>query len=367
MRSPPPAKIHRVATAIVSDLHLGTVSGADVARRPEALAGLFEVAASADRLILLGDLLELRERPTAAVLEDVAPLLRRLGEATAGKQVVLVPGNHDYQLVAPALERARVAGDSALGLDGSYDPHADDLAGRVAALMPRSELSVAYPGLWLRDDVYATHGHYLDVHMTVPRVESLIAAAVERFGTRLDDAGPSTPEHYEAILAPLYALAHAIAQNARAHPHVRRNNLSRDVWRAATGNGRKGRVKRAAIGRVAIPGAVAAINAAGLGPFRADISSQELRRAGLRAMAEVVDRLGIQADYAIFGHTHRAGPLNGESDEWRSEAGVRLVNSGSWLYEDTFIDGDGPSNPYWPGRVVWLDAEGAPRLESALG
>ena len=29
----------------------------------------------------------------------------------------------------------------------------------------------AYPGLWLREDVYATHGHYLDCHLTVPTVE----------------------------------------------------------------------------------------------------------------------------------------------------------------------------------------------------
>ena len=25
---------------------------------------------------------------------------------------------------------------------------------------------VAYPGLWVRPDVYAMHGHYLDAHLT---------------------------------------------------------------------------------------------------------------------------------------------------------------------------------------------------------
>ena len=68
----------------------------------------------------------------------------------------------------------------------------------------------------------------------------------------------------------------------------------------------------------AFPLAVAALNRAGLGPLRADISADELRRAGLRAMGEVADRLGLGDAYVIFGHTHRAGPLPGDSEsEWR--------------------------------------------------
>jgi predicted phosphodiesterase len=366
MRSACPAKIPRVATAIISDLHLGTVSGADLVRRPEPLAQLLEVIGEADRVVFLGDLLELRERPANAVLEDVAPELTRIGTATAGKQVVLVPGNHDYQLVAPAIERARVTGTGPPPIAREYPALAGDLADRIGALMPDAQLSVSYPGIWLRDDVYATHGHYLDVHMTVPRVESLIAATVRRYGTRVGHQGPSAPEHYEAILAPIYAVAHTLAQNARAHPHLRRNNLSRDIWRAANGHSGTGRLRQLLVGRAAIPGAVAAINAAGLGPFGADISGAELRRAGLQAIGEVVDRLEIDADYVIFGHTHRAGPLDGEGAEWRSARGVRLVNSGSWIYEDVFVDGDGPTNPYWPGRVAWLEDSGPPELRSTL-
>ena len=30
---------------------------------------------------------------------------------------------------------------------------------------------LAYPGVWLRPDVYATHGHYVDLHITVPSFE----------------------------------------------------------------------------------------------------------------------------------------------------------------------------------------------------
>ena len=357
-----------VTTAIVSDLHLGTVSGMDVARRPEGRARLLDVAAGCERLVLLGDLLELRERPTAAVLADVAPLLRELGEATAAKQVVIVPGNHDHQLVAPALERAQLADDRPLPLAGEHPPLPGELADRVAALMPRSEIAFAYPGVWLREDVYALHGHYLDAHLTVPRVECLIAAAVERFTTGLGAAGPTTAEQYEAILAPIYALSNALAQNARVRPATRRSHLSRSVWSAANGDRRvAGRLKSALIGKAAIPAAVAAINAVGLGPFGADISGEELRRAGLRAIGEVVERLGIEAGHVVFGHTHRAGPLGGETDGWTLPNGTRLTNTGSWVHEQAFVGGSDPSNPYWPGRVALLHDDGPPELTTVLG
>jgi len=359
-----------VVTAIVSDLHLGTVSGADLARRPQALERLLAVAEEADRLVLLGDLLELRERPIGAVFDDVAAALTAIGAVTAGKPVVVVPGNHDHQLVAPALERERLASVGPLEVAGDHPPRPGELADRIAALMPRSELTVAYPGVWLRDDVYATHGHYLDAHLTVPRVECLVAAAVERFGTRLGAAGPTSATDYEAIVAPVYALSHAIAQNARARPATRRNNLSRHVWTLTNGNGggTVDRLRGALVGRAAIPAAVAAINAIGLGPFKAELSGEELRRAGLAAMAEVARRLGVDGGHVIFGHTHRAGPLpvDSENDGWTLSGGGRLTNCGSWSYEDVFVDDDGPANPYWPGRVVWLDDAGPPRLDTVL-
>jgi hypothetical protein len=361
-----PAKIRAVTTAIVSDLHLGTSSGEDMARRSGPLARLVEVAASADRVVFLGDLLELRERPALAVLDDVRPALDALAGATAGKQVVIVPGNHDHQLVGPALERARLRGGDPLPLAGEHPPGPDELGGRLAALLPKAEVTFAYPGVWLRDDVYATHGHYLDAHLTVPRVECLIAAAAERYASGVGPGGPRTPDQYEAILAPIYALAHSIAQNAPARPRAKGNNLSRRVWSSATGRNGAGPVRQALIGRGAIPAAVAAINAAGLGPFKADISAAELRRAGLLAIGEVVDRLEVGAAHVVFGHTHRAGPLPGDLDEWASPRGTRLHNTGSWVAEDVFVGDDGPSNPYWPGRVALLDDDGPPRLTTVL-
>ena len=75
------------------------------------------------------------------------------------------------------------------------------------------------------------------------------------------------------------------------------------AWRALAGDrrpraaraGGPPAARRAAISRklgtralvAGFPLAVAALNRAGIGPLRADISVGELRRAGLRAMSEV--------------------------------------------------------------------------------
>ncbi len=353
-----------MATAIVSDLHLGTLSEADLARRPDVRELLMEALGPADRVVLLGDILELRERPTGEVLDLARPLLGALGEVCEHKELVIVPGNHDHELVAPALEEARLDGDQGLRAEATFDVAASPLAERVAAHMPRTEVQLAYPGLRLRDDVYATHGHYLDLHLTVPRVECVAAAAIARFTGSPQGAAAGVDAH-EAAVAPLYAFAHAVVQASPAQAVTRGGNLSRDVWRRANGSGRPS-LKGLALGRVAIPAAVAAINAAGLGPFRADISAVELRRAGLRAMACALAATDIEADHVIFGHTHRAGPLDGEVEGWWLPGGTRLTNTGSWLYESAFIDRSGPENPYWPGRITWLDETGPPRQEGVL-
>jgi hypothetical protein len=153
-------------TAVVSDLHLGILAAADVAREGKPLAALGEAVAEADRLVLLGDLVELRERPLAQALEVSRPLVERLGRAMAGRKVVLVPGNHDHSFAEPWLVRLRLQGEE-LPSEAEWPVGVQDgAAGRLAAWMPDCEVTLAYPGLRLRPDVYATHGHYLDCHNT---------------------------------------------------------------------------------------------------------------------------------------------------------------------------------------------------------
>ncbi|HEU4656186.1 MAG TPA: hypothetical protein VFR97_01610, partial [Capillimicrobium sp.] len=108
----------------------------------------------------------------------------------------------------------------------------------------------------------------------------------------------------------------------------------------------------------AFPVGIAAVNRAGLGPVRADLSGPAIRRAALEAMHEVVHRLGIGAEHVVFGHSHRTGPLPGDD---RTEWG-RLVNCGSWVLEHHFMPRDDPASPYWPGGAVRLRDGGPPEL-----
>ena len=349
-----------MSTAIVSDLHLSTVSEADVLRRPQARERLGEALSRADRVVVLGDLLELRERRAEEALAIATPALEAIGESTAGRELVLVPGNHDYELVSPALKRERLRGRSELPLEGRYSTDHGELSHRVAALMPDTDVSLAYPGLWLRDDVFATHGHYVDLHLTVPRVESIFAHAVGRL---MGANGPElSVDAYESALSPVYAFSHALAQSTRVNASVGRGNTSREMWVRASGGGLAG----LALGGAAIPVAVSTLNRLGIGRFRPDISALELRRAGLRAMDQVIGELDIEAAHVIFGHTHRAGPLPGEVEGWWLRGGTRLHNTGSWIMEEAFSATEGPANPYWPGRVTWLDEDGPPRFENVL-
>jgi predicted phosphodiesterase len=357
-----PVRIPAVLTALVSDLHLGTAAGSDVVRHAEVRKRLVAAVSEADRIVILGDLLEMRERPAQAVLAAAGPFLEALGEAAAGREVVIVPGNHDHELVAAGLDRLRLDGGGPLPLEATFPADVSELSRRVAEHMPRADVVLAYPGLRLRDDVYATHGHYLDVHLTVPRIETVVASAVRRFAGGGAEEGPQA---YEAILAPIYAFAYSVVQGADARPVTRGGHVSRAVYDRANPKGRPG-LGALAVSRVALPAAVALVNALGMGPFRSDISPAELRRAGLRAMAEVVERLGIEADHVLFGHTHRVGPLAGETEGWSLDDGTRLMNTGSWLYEPVFVGDHGPRNPYWPGWVTLLRDEGPPEQVNAL-
>ena len=168
------------------------------------------------------------------------------------------------------------------------------------------------------------------------------------------------------MLSPLYALLDSLAEHAAPNALRSGTSLSRRVWARVNGTGQGG-AGGLLLGKVAIPAAVGALNRAGVGHFRTELTGEELRRAGLRAMQTVVERLGVQADYVIFGHTHRAGPLPGDDTaEWRLGEGSSLFNSGSWLYEPVLLGDDPESNPYFPGTVVRLPGEGQPELAGAL-
>jgi predicted phosphodiesterase len=351
-----------VRTIVVSDLHLGVEARADVARLPAARERLFNALASADRVVFLGDLVELRELPLPDILRRVRPFFEAAAEPLAGKRITLVPGNHDHVLAEPYLLRAQLDGGSGASAEEWPVEPGQGIAGRLAEWLPGAELKLAYPGLELRPDVFLTHGHYLDIHLTVPRLETLAAVGLARMTGRSRDC--RSVGDYEAVLSPLYAFHHGLAQSAS--PKAQTGSMSRVVWKRATDPDGPA-VARFLIGRLTIPGAVAALNRLGLGPFSPVLTAAELRRSGLQAMAEAVRGLGVQADHVVFGHTHRAGPLPGDDlSEWRLPGGGQLWNTGSWYHERVFM-GDRPhASPYWPGTVAWIGEEGPPELQNLL-
>jgi hypothetical protein len=356
-------------TLIVSDLHLGSGSGSDVLRYPEPRAVLLDALQDVDRLVLLGDVLELRHGPPRHAMATARPFFEDLGRVFAGREIVLSAGNHDHLLVEQWFNERALEKPEPLDLEQRLLPtQASPMLARIAEWVSPAHLIMAYPGLWVRSDVYATHGHYLDCHLTIPTLERLSVGAMSRVLGR-PASSFSRVEDYEAVGAPMFAWRNVVAREARSGGAVNRVDTVR-AWRALGGNGGGGprvrRLRRLALAG-AFPLAVAALNRAGLGPLRTDISTEELRRAGLRAMGEVADRLSLGDAYVVFGHTHRAGPLAGDQEsEWRGGGGARLVNSGCWTYDLAFLGRASGETPYWPGSCVIVEDSGPPILKRLL-
>ncbi|HXE45528.1 MAG TPA: hypothetical protein VN635_10040 [Conexibacter sp.] len=315
-----------------------------------------------ERLVLLGDALELRQGPMREALAIARPFLAQAGAALgADGEIVLVPGNHDHALVAPWLERRhRDGAPLPLGLAETATWTESDAIAVLAQAAQPARLTLAYPGVWLRDDVYATHGHYLDRHITVPTLERLSAGAMGRIVGPLP-AGEVTPDDYERALAPIYAWSTALAQHAD-DTTTGTHGVSVRAYRMLSGNGHRPLRRRALL--TLFPLTVAAVNRAGLGPVRADISGAELGRAGVRAMGEAADRLDVAAAgaaHVLFGHTHRAGPREQDAGlPWTTPAGVRLHNAGCWVYERQFLSATPYESPYWPGTAIRVGQSGPP-------
>ena len=51
------------------------------------------------------------------------------------------------------------------GVDTRLPTDATPMLGRLAHWLSPAEVRVHYPGIWLSEGVWATHGHYLDRHL----------------------------------------------------------------------------------------------------------------------------------------------------------------------------------------------------------
>lgn len=327
-------------TLVVSDFHLGAGMRHAVLEWPRPRERLLAALTRVDRLVLLGDTVELLIRPQSHSLVVAEPVLRAVAERLpASAEVLLVPGNHDHELIAAWLRRR----GQPLDADTAVPPDASPVLELVVSWLGPERVRVHYPGVWLGDAIWATHGHYLDRHL-LP--DSSWGVTRGLLGRRAGE--PAAPDDYESkggrSLDRLQGLLPGILHGPA--------EALLDLARAAT-------MPAAAPGRLLSPR---------MARLTAPVLGLQMRRASIPALAHVVHRLGVEADTVIFGHVHRLGPLEGDDPaEWRDESGqMAILNCGSWIYEPLLLHHVTPPHPYWPGGAVLLEDGGTPRAVGLL-
>jgi Calcineurin-like phosphoesterase len=362
--------LRRVRTLVISDLHVGASKRTDLLRRAELREPLLEAVRGVDRLVILGDGLELRDGPHRDALTIAGPLFEDLGRALGSEgELLMLGGNHDHGLVAGWID-GRLLTEPAgfLDLEQRIEPRdAGPLAAALAERAAPARVQLAYPGVWLRDDVYAIHGHYSDLHSRVPTLERLAAGAMARFAVSLPAHG-ATPDDYEAALAPIYAWMHALTQRHDRAVVSAGAGASARAWVALAGEGRERHPVRTLTLGGGFALAVAGLNAIGLGPLDRRLTGAALRSGYLYGIREVLRRLGVDARHVLWGHSHRAGPFaHDDRAEWTTHAGGAILNTGSWVYQPHFLSAEPNGSPYWPGTAVLISESGPPELVRLLG
>jgi hypothetical protein len=323
-----------VRTLVVSDLHLGARLRHSVLTQREPLHRLLEALDRVDRLVLLGDVVELLERRPRPAMEIAEPVLRSIGRALGSqREVTLVPGNHDL-----ALARSWIRAQGAdLVPDNVIPPDATPALAHVTSWLAPAAVTVRYPGAWLSDRVWATHGHYLDRHL-LP--ESAFGVTRGLLG-RLPRDG-ATPADYELAGGPSLTRIEALMTRGLPRPAAVLVEDLAELARAST-----------------MPVAPQRFLHRRMARLTAMLLGAQMRRASIPALARVVHRLGIEADWVLFGHVHRLGPLAGDRlSSWQAPAGrPRIANSGSWVYEPLLVHRATAPHPYWPGGAIVLEDE----------
>src|SRR5581483_6044287 len=306
---------------------------------PEPLRRLLEALQDVDRLVLLGDIVELMAGRPAQAMAAAEPIMRSVAAGLGnGAEVLIVPGNHDRPLVRGWVRKRQP--ELAVNTDVPLDATAP--LKRLVSWFGAVPVSVHYPGVWLSDRIWATHGHYLDFHLLPKSAFGMTRGLLGRLprdqATPADyERGhrPSTGPINRWLPRPLAVLLEDAAEIARAStmPQIRRHLLREE-------------------------------NAL----LTSRLLSLQMRRASIPAIARVVHRLGVDADWLVFGHVHRLGPL-AEDDpaDWLGPDGrLRLLNTGSWLYEPALVHRASPPHPYWPGGSVVIDDDEDPRAVNLL-
>jgi hypothetical protein len=332
-----------VSTLVVSDFHLGSRLRHDVLTHPEPLRRLLEAVDQAERLVLLGDIVELLEQRAETAMEEAEPVLRAIGRTLGpGREVILVPGNHDRALVTPWVKRV----GPSLALDSRVPLDATPELAAVASWLAPARVQVHYPGVWLAPGVWAIHGHYLDRHL-LP--ESAFGVTRGLLG-RVPQPGAS-PIDYERAGGLSLTRLEALVIKALPRPLAALAEDLAELIRAST-----------------MPLGPHRLLHPGMARITARVLGTQMRRASIPALSHVVGRLGIDAEWVLFGHVHRLGPLAGDVERrWCGPRGrPRLINTGSWVYEPLLVHNAIAPHPYWPGGAAVLGDGQPPRVVGLL-
>jgi hypothetical protein len=309
----------------------------DVLRRPEPLERLLDAIDRVQRLVLLGDAIELIEGRPELALEAAEPVLRAIGRGLSSeREVLVIPGNHDGPLVAEWVRQLGRSLAPATEVPVAVTPALE----RVVSWLSPAQVRVSYPGVWLAEGVWATHGHYLDRHLFPDSTFGIARGPLRK----LPRTG-ALPIDYELarrfsmarftrlLPRPVVALLDDFAELVRAGTMPRRAMLHHRV-----------------------------------APLTSALLGLQMRRASIPALARVVHRLGIDAEWVVFGHVHRLGPLDGDDlAQWRGPDGrPRIVNCGSWVYEPLLVHRAQPPHPYWPGGAVLIEDGAEPQAVGLL-
>jgi UDP-2,3-diacylglucosamine pyrophosphatase LpxH len=379
-----------LATAILSDLHLGAAHGDDLLRYPYFCDVLREQLDGIDHIVLLGDILDLRFQRLEDALLIATPFLAMLGDVLRGARhprVTYIPGNHDYhyagRLIEAEQERAIEAGE-AFSLGQIVAPPDFFLSRQLARIIGIDvEIRFAYFYDVLESSegpVLLTHGHYLDLHLGAApaRLLSLLQASIAAAGQTFSGL---SPDLYEAILRPQYELLHWIGQSpgggqiqsriyerlrGGAPPSTRLRQIRRAALRgAASVGGRVGVALAETLANRIVKGGLSLTSPAREAQTEAAIyafslSLQELEPYLPRGMRSI-----------IFGHTHRPGPLEDIDtlDDWKVNLHGQetiVMNSGSWLYDSGKARRADERPQRWPGTFILIPDQGPPRLVEVL-
>jgi UDP-2,3-diacylglucosamine pyrophosphatase LpxH len=331
-----------VRTLVISDLHIGSRLGRDVLRHPEALAVLLEALDGVDRLVLLGDVVELSEGRPRQALRIAEPILRALGRRMGPERpVVMVPGNHDR-----ALARAwAVRQGAALRVDAVVPHDASRTLATLLEWLKPAEVEVRTPGVWLTPRIFAHHGHYLDRHLLPEAAWGALRSDARRGAGAV--VGPLAYERRRAARPPLES--RLSRRLPRALATLAENTADR--LRAATmPSPRKLQPHRIA-------------------PLTRVLLTRQMQHASIPALAHAMARIGVEPEpeWLVFGHVHRLGPVASDDPALWTVGSTRIANTGSWIYEPLLLHRGTPPHPYWPGGAILIEDDAAdPRPISLL-